>query len=99
LGLGVAALGVFAGLEVVGHAELASLQSGCGVDHSCTDAEVSPVRTKFQVAGVALGVGVAGVVAGTVALVLQARAKAQTRAWVRVGPGAGGGMIGAGSAF
>jgi hypothetical protein len=99
LGLGVAALGAFAGLEVAGHAELSSLESGCGVSHSCRDADVSPVRTKFQLAGVALGVGLAGVAAGTVGLVLQRRGQAQTRAWVRVGPVAGGGMIGTGRAF
>jgi hypothetical protein len=101
LGIGVAALGAFVGLEVVAHAELSTLQSGCGVTHSCKDSEVSPVRTKFQAAGAMLGVGIAGVAGATVGFVLRSREKAEPRAWVRVGPstGIGGGMLVVGRAF
>jgi hypothetical protein len=93
LGVGIAALGAFAGLEVVGQSEFSSLKSGCGVNRSCTEAQVSPVRTKFQAAGAMLGVGIAGVVGGTVGLIVEAKKRVEPRAWVQVGPLVGGGML------
>jgi len=57
---GIATFGVFQGL---GQSDYASAKDGCGVDRTCDDATLSPIRTKLTVSGIGLGVGVAGLVA------------------------------------
>jgi hypothetical protein len=63
-GVGVAGLLVFAGFAGAGWAERGDLEDSCGA--RCSDDEVASVRTKLVVADVALGVGLAGLVASTI---------------------------------
>jgi hypothetical protein len=59
LGVGGASLAAFGVLEGVAHSEYSDLEDGCGRTRSCTDGDMSPVRSKFVAAGVTLGVGLA----------------------------------------
>lgn len=58
-GVGVAALGLFGVMGGIGLSEKSDAEATCAP--TCTDAEVSPIRTKFIVADVSLGVGVAAI--------------------------------------
>jgi hypothetical protein len=58
LGAGAVALTVFTALEIVAQSELSKYHSGCGMTSTCDPDAVDATRTKFRVAGVALGVGV-----------------------------------------
>ncbi|MEQ8460369.1 MAG: tetratricopeptide repeat protein [Sandaracinaceae bacterium] len=66
-GAGLASFGIFGGLAL---GEYGTLESQCG--GSCTDAEVSTLSTYNVVADVSLAIGLAGVVAGTVLIILGA---------------------------
>ncbi len=58
-GVGVVALGSFAYFGISGHSDQNNLEQGPGkCAPNCTDAQVSPIRTKFIVADVSLAVGV-----------------------------------------
>ncbi|APR78233.1 Hypothetical protein A7982_03580 [Minicystis rosea] len=98
-GLGAASLGAFVALEVMGHTQLSDLEAGCGAKGMCTPEQVAPVRTKFQVAAVALGVGVAGAAAGGVLLFVGSRDASRPAAFLRVAPTAAGAALGVGGLF
>lgn len=55
-GLGLVALGSFAYFGISGRSAAAELEDTCGRDKSCTEAQVSPVRTKLLIADISLGV-------------------------------------------
>lgn len=67
-GLAVAALGTFGGFALAGHLEYEDYASSCG--HRCTQDQADSVNTKFIVADVALGVGIASAVIATVLFAL-----------------------------
>jgi hypothetical protein len=56
IGVAGAGLAVFGVMQGVARSELSDLEEGCGVDRTCPDEERDPVRMKFVVSGVALGV-------------------------------------------
>lgn len=58
-GVGLASLVVFGVFQGIGRSQFGDLEDGCGKTKSCTADEVSSVRTKFIVSGVALTVGIA----------------------------------------
>jgi hypothetical protein len=60
-GVGIAGIGTFVGLRIVGNNDFDSLKQRCAP--SCTESDVSSVRQKFLLSNVALGVGV-GATAG-----------------------------------
>jgi hypothetical protein len=87
---GIAALGSFAYFGIVGRNEAAELGDGCGRDKTCTEAQVSPVRTKLLVADISLGVAIVSLGAATFALLSRpdARPAPAVSADVGIGPGA-----------
>jgi hypothetical protein len=56
-GVGVVALGSYAYFGLRGLSERSDLAAGCGATHTCSDAQVDPIRTKFAVADISLAVG------------------------------------------
>jgi hypothetical protein len=54
--VGVAALGTFAWFQWQGRAGYEDLENGCAKTRSCTDEQMSPVKTQFTISAVALGV-------------------------------------------
>lgn len=58
-GVGLGGLVVFGVFQALGRSQFSDLEGGCGKTKSCTSDEVSSVRTKFIVSGVALSVGIA----------------------------------------
>jgi hypothetical protein len=101
IGFGAAAagFGAFAALEIVAHSELSTLQGSCGLTHACKESQVSPVRTKFDLAGVALGVGLTGAAVGVLSLVLRSKDDGAQRAFLGVGPTADGAALRVGGSF
>ena len=59
VGVSAASLATFGVLQGVARSELSTVQSGCGKTKTCSDAELSPIRTKFIGSGVALGLSIA----------------------------------------
>lgn len=59
-GIGVAALAAFAVVEIIAQRDYRDLENGCAPTHSCSASSVDATRTKFVLAGAALGVGVVG---------------------------------------
>ncbi|HEX2874104.1 MAG TPA: hypothetical protein VHP33_22770 [Polyangiaceae bacterium] len=78
--VGVGAVGVagFAGLGSWGHSQENQLESSCSP--RCSDARVSEVRTKYLLADVSLGVGVASLALGAYFFFSQGSSDAQARA-------------------
>lgn len=96
MGVGATSLATFGILEVVGHGEYDDLESTCGKTRSCTDEQISPTRTKFVAAAVALGVGLVGIGTGGVMLLTRPKTQNETgQRGVVVGaaPTDGGGMM------
>lgn len=60
-GGGVASLVVFGVFQAMGRSQFDTLESGCGKTKSCAADDVSSVRTKFIVSGVALTIGAAAI--------------------------------------
>lgn len=60
-GIGVAGLATFAVLQLMARGEYSDMKDGCGETKTCSDDELSPIRTKFVASGIALGVGVIGI--------------------------------------
>jgi hypothetical protein len=89
-GVGLAALGSFAYFGIVGRNEASELGDGCGRDRTCTEAQVSPVRTKLLVADISLGVALVSLGAATYALLsgVDAKPSPAVSADVGFGPGA-----------
>lgn len=71
--LGLAAVGVFAGLGIKGKDDLAGLRATCGQTHSCAPAEVDAVKGTLIAADVSLGAGVLALGAATIWLVASYR--------------------------
>jgi hypothetical protein len=71
-GIGVAALGSFAYFGIKGRGNADELAEGCGKDKSCTEEQVSPVRTQLLVADVSLGISIVAI--GTAVYMLIANA-------------------------
>ena len=59
-GIGVAALGVGGAFRVIGAADYNALAEDC--ETRCTDAQVDPVKTKYTISNIGLGVGAAALV-------------------------------------
>ncbi len=68
-GVGAAGLLTFAVLGTVGHGEKSSLESS-GCSPNCSQDKVDSIKTKYLLADVGLGVGVAGLGAGVVLFLL-----------------------------
>ncbi len=88
-GVGVAGLVTFGVLQVLAQGEYQEAKDGCGSTRTCSDGELSPIRTKFVASGVALGVGVVALGAGVTWRLLESPQK-QERARVSVHSGPGG---------
>lgn len=98
-GIGAVGLVTFGVLQVLARSEYDELEDGCGRARTCTDDELSPVRTKFVVSAVGLGVGVVGLgVAGTWLLV-QSDGESGPRARLAVEPSPSGAMLRGGLSF
>ncbi len=59
VGVSAASLATFGVLQGVARSELSTVQSGCGKTKTCSEADLGPIRTKFVVSGVALGLSIA----------------------------------------
>lgn len=92
LGLGGAALVGFGLLEIVAQGEYRTLRDGCGTTRACSSEDLSSTQTKFDLAKVALGVGVVSLGVGTV-LLLTRKNDPGPRASVSAAPIAGGGAL------
>ncbi len=71
-GIGLAALGVFIGLQVDAQGTYSDMKNGCGVSGNCDPSKVSSLGTEFGVSGVMLAVGGVALAAGVVWLVVAA---------------------------
>ncbi len=60
-GIGIVALGVGTVFAIVGTGDYNDLKNGCGQTKSCTDDDVSPVKTKILIADIAFGVGIVAI--------------------------------------
>ena len=69
-GIGLAALGVFIGLQVDAQGTYSDMKNGCGLSGSCDPSKVSSLGTEFGVSGVMLAVGGVALAAGVVWLVV-----------------------------
>lgn len=65
-GVGVAGLATFGIFQIVARGERSDLEDGCGKTQTCPKSQVDPVRTKFVVSGIGLGVGIVGIGASAV---------------------------------
>jgi hypothetical protein len=74
-GIGLAAMGSFAYFGLTGRSNANDLANGCGKDKSCTEDEVSPVRTQLLIADVSLGVGLVAIGTAVYFLIAEAPAK------------------------
>ena len=100
-GLGVASLTTFAVLQILAQGAYSDMKdSACGKSSTCSADVLDPIRTKFVVSGVMLGVGSALVVGSVIWLIADRPAKSTTSA-VRFGiaPTAGGLAFGADGVF
>lgn len=94
-GVGVASLAAFAVLEAIAQGEYGDLKNGCGATRSCTDSQTSPTQTKFIVAGITMGVGIAALAVAVPWLILGGKSKGDPKAaWLTVAPTLAGGAVG-----
>jgi hypothetical protein len=96
-GVGAAGLISFAVFGALGKSQESDLRESCEPD--CSDEEISQVETKFLIADISLGVGVAGIATGVVLFILSmpsgddsAAADDAARISVDVAPARGGGF-------
>jgi hypothetical protein len=61
---GVVALGAFAVLDATTYSDYRTLTTTCGHTGSCSGSDVSSLRTRFTLAAISLGVGVAAIGVG-----------------------------------
>jgi hypothetical protein len=80
-GVGVAGIGIFAGLGLSADADFRRLRDTCG--GACDARDADSVRTRFQVADVALAVGVVALAAAVVVYLVGPRDERVTTARVR----------------
>ena len=97
-GVGVAGLVTFGTLELIAQGEYSDMLDGCGATRSCSDGELSPIRTKFVAAGVALGVGVVALGSGITWKLLESDPK-EDAARIELSPAAGGALLRARGSF
>jgi hypothetical protein len=71
-GVGLAALGVFVGLQIDAQGTYSNLKDTCGVTGTCDKGKVDALGTEFGVSGVFLGVGAVALVASVTWLVVSA---------------------------
>jgi hypothetical protein len=88
-GVGVAGLATFGVFQGLARAGKSDLESGCGRTHSCPDGDVAPVRTKFLISGIGLGVGVVGLATAGALFVFRGPASTKTTASAAPLPGGG----------
>jgi hypothetical protein len=62
---GALALGSFAYFGISGRNDASELAEGCGKNKTCSESQVSPIRTKLVIADVSLGVGLVSLGAAT----------------------------------
>jgi hypothetical protein len=94
-GLGLAGWAVF---SLLGKSQESDLEKSCSP--GCADSDVKQVRTKYLIANISLGVGVAGLAAGTALFFIsQPKAPSQTAWSVGVGPAPGGALGAVSGAF
>jgi hypothetical protein len=74
-GIGVAALGSFAYFGIKGTANADELGETCGKDKTCTEEQISPVRTQLLVADVSLGISLVAIGAAVYTLIVNAPSK------------------------
>jgi hypothetical protein len=84
---GAAALTTFGVLEIVAQGEYRDLRDGCGQTRACSADAVSPTRTKFVIAGVALAAGMIATGMGVTLLVLHSSKASEPRAALRASAG------------
>ena len=89
---GLVAIGVFAGLGAAGSAKKANLDT-LGCKPNCSSSDVSAGRSLYLGADIALGVGLAAVVAGAVWLGVKLGAPAPAAEAVTFSPSRGAGMM------
>lgn len=98
-GVGVLGLGLFATFGGLGLSEKGDLEdNGCGKTKSCTDDDLQPIRTKFLVADISLGIGAAALVgAGIIGIVSLTSSESTSALPVNVGaaplPNGGGEFV------
>jgi hypothetical protein len=89
-GVGVAAIGTFAGFGVWGENARSVLVDGCGKTHACTASEVDAAETKLIVADVSLAVGVVALGSATYLWLVHRRTAEHRSPPVTVAPTAHG---------
>ena len=89
-GVGVAAIGTFAGFGIVGESERTTLENGCATTHSCSAAAVDSAQTKLIVADVSLGVGVLALASAAYLWFTHRAASAPTSPPIALSPSARG---------
>lgn len=72
-GLGLAAVGVFAGLAITGKGELDNLRETCGKTQSCKQSDVDAVKVQLIAGDISLGVGALAVGAAVIWLIASQR--------------------------
>jgi hypothetical protein len=63
-GVGVAGVAGFIILGAMGRSKQSDLDASCGPTHSCNQSDVDAIKTKYLLADVSLGLGIAGLGAG-----------------------------------
>ena len=84
--VGVVALGTFGVFQWQGRRDFAELENGCGRTRSCTDAETAPVKEKFAISIVALGMSAVALGAAAY-FFFTGKGEALTTATARLAPG------------
>jgi hypothetical protein len=77
-GIGLAGIGTFTLFGLEGKAEENTLRGKTGCAPRCTSAQLEPVETKFLVANVSLGVGIAALAAAAIVALLHQSGSAPT---------------------
>jgi hypothetical protein len=98
-GLGVIALGLWAGYGIAGIEARARLQDSCAPQHNCPPGEVDAAQNKLRIADGALGVGLAALGVATVLFFVQRSSSAPPRPAVTVTPIPGGARLGLSARF
>ena len=63
-GVGVAGIAGFIILGAMGRSKQSELDGSCGLTHSCSPSDVNAIKTKYLLADVSLGLGIAGLGTG-----------------------------------
>lgn len=99
-GLGVASLATFAILQILAQGAYSDMKdSACGIANTCGADVLDPIRTKFVVSGVMLGLGSALVVGSVIWLIADRPAKSAVALRFGIAPTTGGLAVGATGVF